>query len=148
MRISLLRHQASLVQNPPATQETLVRLLGREDPLEKGQATHSSIHGLPWWLRQYRIRLQCERSGFDPQVGKIPWRRPRQPTPVFLPEESPRTDEPDRLQSMGLQRVGHNEATKHSTVQDKINEEFRPQLPATDQVKEQTGEGRRCQWCH
>ena len=40
MRISLLRHQASLVaqlvQNPPATQETLVRLLGREDPLEKG----------------------------------------------------------------------------------------------------------------
>ena len=24
--------------------------LGREDPLEKGQATHSSILGLPWWL--------------------------------------------------------------------------------------------------
>ena len=22
--------------------------------------------------------------GFDPQVGKIPWRRERQPTPVFL----------------------------------------------------------------
>ena len=26
--------------------------------------------------------------GFDPWVGKIPWRRARQPTPVFLPGES------------------------------------------------------------
>ena len=23
---------------------------GWEDPLEKGQATHSNILGLPWWL--------------------------------------------------------------------------------------------------
>ena len=28
------------------------------------------------------------RSGFDPWVGKITWRRPWQPTPVFLPGES------------------------------------------------------------
>ena len=28
------------------------------------------------------------RSGFDPWVGKIPWRRKWQPTPVFLPGES------------------------------------------------------------
>ena len=28
-------------------------------------------------------------------------------TPVFLPEESPWTEEPGGLQSMGLQRVGH-----------------------------------------
>ena len=32
--------------------------------------------------------LQCRRPGFDPWVGKIPWRREWQPTPVFLPEES------------------------------------------------------------
>ena len=34
---------------------------------------------------------QCKRDkrwGFDPRVGKIPWRRPWQPTPVFLPGES------------------------------------------------------------
>ena len=34
---------------------------------------------------------QCrrpKRRGFDPCVGKIPWRRARQPTPVFLPGES------------------------------------------------------------
>ena len=40
-----------MVKNPPAVQETPVRFLAREDPLEKGQATHSSILGLPWWLR-------------------------------------------------------------------------------------------------
>ena len=37
---------AQLVKNPPAMQETLVRFLGWEDPLEKGKATHSSI--LAW----------------------------------------------------------------------------------------------------
>ena len=33
-------------------QETPVRFLAQEDPLEKGQATHSNILGLLWWLRQ------------------------------------------------------------------------------------------------
>ena len=41
---------AQLVKNPPAMQETLVRLLDLEDPLEKGKATHSSILAwrIPW----------------------------------------------------------------------------------------------------
>ena len=38
---------AQLVKNPPAMQETPVQFLGQEDPLEKGQATHSSIPGIP-----------------------------------------------------------------------------------------------------
>jgi len=37
---------AQLVKNPPAIQETWVRSLGWEDPLEKGKAKHSSI--LAW----------------------------------------------------------------------------------------------------
>ena len=37
---------AQLVKNLPAMQETWVRSLGWEDPLEKGEATHSSI--LAW----------------------------------------------------------------------------------------------------
>ena len=41
---------AQLVKNLPAMQETPVRFLGWEDPLEKGTATHSSILGLPVWL--------------------------------------------------------------------------------------------------
>ena len=36
-----------------------------------------------------------------------PLRRAWQPTPVFLPGESPWTEEPGGLQSMGWQRVGH-----------------------------------------
>ena len=59
---------AQMVKNLPATQETRVQSLGREDPLEKEMATHSSI--LAW---------------------RIPW-----------------TEEPRRLQSMGLQRVEHD----------------------------------------
>ena len=39
---------AQLVKNSPEMQETLVRLLGQEDPLENRLATHSSIPGLPW----------------------------------------------------------------------------------------------------
>ena len=34
-----------------------------------------------------KICLQCGRPGFDPWVGKIPWRRERQLTPVFRPGE-------------------------------------------------------------
>ena len=46
-------------------------------------------------------------------VGKIPWRRAWQPTPVFLPGESPwasheSPEEPGRLQSMESQRVVHD----------------------------------------
>jgi len=35
-----------MVKNPPSMQETWVRSLGWEDPLEEGMATHSSI--LAW----------------------------------------------------------------------------------------------------
>ena len=57
-----------MVKNLSALQETLVPSLGREDPLQKGVATHSSI---------------------------LAWRIPR-------------TEEPGGLQSVGLQRVGHD----------------------------------------
>ena len=59
---------AQLVKNLPAMQETPVRFLRWEVPLEKEMATHSA--SLAW---------------------RIPW-----------------TEEPGRLQSMGLHRVGHD----------------------------------------
>ena len=68
-------------------QETLVQFLGQGDTLEKGQVIHSSILGLPLWLNWYKICLQCRRPGFDPWVGKTPWRRERLPSPVFWPGE-------------------------------------------------------------
>ena len=64
-----------MVKNMPAMQETRVRSLDQENPLEKEMATWVSI--LAW---------------------EIPW-----------------TEEPGRLQSMGLQRVGHNWATNISS---------------------------------
>ena len=39
-------------------------------------SSSKEAYGLPWWLRGK------ERLGFDPWVGKIPWRRRWQPTPV------------------------------------------------------------------
>ena len=41
---------AQMVKNLPAVQETWVRSLGREDPLEKGMSTHSNILAwrIPW----------------------------------------------------------------------------------------------------
>ena len=50
--------------------------------------------------------------GFDPWMGKIPWRRTWQTTPVFLPGESPWTEVAGGLESMGLQRVGRDCATE------------------------------------
>ena len=57
-------------------------------------ATHSSILGLPLWLSWQGICLQCGRPGFDPWVGKIPWRRERLPTPAFWPGEFHGLDSP------------------------------------------------------
>ena len=51
-----------MVKNPPAVQETWVRSLGQEIPLEKGMATHSSIRAwrIPmergaWWTTVYGV---------------------------------------------------------------------------------------------
>ena len=49
--------------------------------------------------------LQCGRPGFDPCIGKIPWRRKRQPTPVLLPEKSH-----GRRSLVGYSPWGHKES--------------------------------------
>ena len=51
---------------------------------------------------------QCRRLRFDPSVKEIPWRRKGQPIPVFVHGEFHGQSEPDRLQSVGSQRVGHD----------------------------------------
>ena len=49
---------------------------------------HSSNYvGLPCWIRPKRICPKCTRHGFNSWVGKIPWRRKWQPTPVFFSGE-------------------------------------------------------------
>ena len=50
--LSIASLVAQLIKNLPAMQETWVRSLGWEDPLEKGMATHSSILAwrIPWTI--------------------------------------------------------------------------------------------------
>ena len=55
---------AQTVKRLPATRETRVQSLGREDPLEKEMATHSSIRAwkIPWtgesgWVAKVRHNL-------------------------------------------------------------------------------------------
>ena len=69
---------------------------------------HKVAQNVPWWLRWWRVHLQCNRPEFDPWVGKIPWRGEWLHSPLhstILVGEIPWTEEPGGLQSMGLQRV-------------------------------------------
>ena len=49
--------------------------------IEATWQAHRRIDWLPWWLRRKRIFI----PGFNPLVGKNPWRKEWLPTPVFLP---------------------------------------------------------------
>ena len=58
------------------------------------------------------VCLECGRPGFDPWVGKIPWRRKWQPPRVStLAWKIPWAEEPCKLQSTGSQRVGRDWVT-------------------------------------
>ena len=46
------------------------------------------LEGLCRWLSGKKFACECRRLGFSPWVGKIPWRRKWQPSPVLLPGES------------------------------------------------------------
>ena len=53
--------------------------------------SHTIVIGFPGGASGKEPASQCrkvKRHGFDPWVGKIPWRRSWQLTPVFLPGES------------------------------------------------------------
>ena len=60
---------AQLVKNPPAMQEIPVWFLNQKVPLEKGQATLSSIIGLPCGS----YSKESTWPAFDSWVGKVPW---------------------------------------------------------------------------
>ena len=51
-----------------------------------------------------------KRRGFNPWVRKILWRRAWQPTPVFLPGESPWTEEPGGYSPWGFKELDMTEA--------------------------------------
>ena len=47
--------------------------------------------------------------GFDPWLGKIPWRRAWQLTPVFLPEETPQTEQHGEYSQWGHRELDTTE---------------------------------------
>ena len=77
---------------------------GGSDDITKYLCVISYFGGLPWWLSWWRICFQCRKPGFESWVGKIPWRREWQPTPVFWPGEF-------HGQSMESQWVGRSWVT-------------------------------------
>ena len=57
-----------MMKNLPAMQETQVRSLGWDDPLEKGMATHSSIIAweIPWTEEPGGLQsMESQRVGHD-----------------------------------------------------------------------------------
>ena len=70
------------------------------------------MKGLPWWLSSKDSACQCRRQEFDPWVGKIPWRRKWQPTPVFLPGKSHGQRSLAGYSLWGRKRFGHDLVTK------------------------------------
>ena len=55
---------SQIVKNLPAMKETCVQSPGREDPLEKGMATHSSILAwiIPWTEEPSRLQSTGSKS--------------------------------------------------------------------------------------
>ena len=78
-------------------------LWGIQQSLKRLWSSYCVSDELPWWLSNKESACQCRRLRFDSWAGKIPWRRAGQPSPVFLPGESPWTEEPGGLQPMGSQ---------------------------------------------
>ena len=62
----------------------------------------------PWWFSGKEPTCQCRRGKFDPWVGKIPWKRKWQPTPVFLPGKSYGHRGLMGYSPWGHKRIGHN----------------------------------------
>ena len=58
---------------------------------------------------------RCKRHEFDPWVGKIPWSRKWQPTPVFLPGKFHGQRSLVGYSQWGC-RVRHNWATEHTLI--------------------------------
>ena len=75
--------------------------IGREN------ASHVRGMGLPWWLRQRRTHPQRRRPGSDPWIGK-PLEKEVTTHSSTLAWRISWTEEPGGLQTMGLQRVGHD----------------------------------------
>ena len=102
----------------------------------KAQATY--LTGLPRWHNGKGSACQfrrCKRQGFDFWVGKIPWRRKWQPTPVFLPGESHGQRSLAGYSPWGWPRVRHSWATNQPTKASDTKSPFVHSFPEWEPLK-------------
>ena len=107
-------------------------------PIQKIYCNYVNNARLFWLLTSKESTFQRRRPKFDPWVGKIPWRRKWQPTPVLLPEKTPWQRSLVGSQATGLQRVRHDLVTKPTTgQQSRLNTDltwFNPFFPTSIQA--------------
>ena len=73
--------------------------------------TTKGLLGFPGGASGKELACQCrkhKRHGINPWIGKIPWMRAWQTTPVFLPGQFSWKEDPGSLQPVGSQSVGQN----------------------------------------
>ena len=73
--------------------------------------------GFPGGASGNEPACQCRKCGFDIWAGQIPWRRGRQPTPVFLPRESYGQSSLTGYSPWGCKDSDTTEATQHAWMQ-------------------------------
>ena len=106
---------AQRLKRLPTMQETQVRSLGWEDPLEKEMATHSSTRAwrIPWREEPGRLQsMGSQRVGHDWATSLL--EKAMAPHSSTLAWKIPWAEEPGRLQSMGSLGDGHDWVTSLS----------------------------------
>ena len=110
MSLPLVHHSKYYFMNRKITIWFCVTLLSSK--------MHSSYSNLLlkmdfWWLNGKESACQCRRCRFNLWVGKIPWRRTCQPTPVSLPGESHGQRSLTGYIVHEVTKARHNLVTKH-----------------------------------
>ena len=77
---------SSASKESACNQKTRVPFLGREDPLEKGQATHCSVPGLPRCPDGRESTCKAGDLGSIPGLGRSPGGGPGNPLQCACPE--------------------------------------------------------------
>ena len=94
-----------------------IELLGIHPPKNENLCPHSFILDFPGGTSGKEPASQCRRQkrcGFDPWVGKIPWRRAWQPNPVFLTGKSHGQRSLVGYNPEGFKESDMTEATDHA----------------------------------
>ena len=113
-RSPALQANSSPFQPPKKPKNTIVGGLSLFQGIFPSQETNWGLLHCRWILYQLRYWgslsciYSCRRQGFSPWLGKIPWRRVWQPTPVFLSGESHGQRSLAGYSPWGCKRIRHN----------------------------------------